>query len=254
MLCSGFRGAALALVVGGVAASVGACGGKVVVDGEDSAGGSVVGSGGAGGFGGSANTATGSSVGGSSVGGSSVGGSSVGGSSVGGSSVGGGAGNASSSVASTGSGAGGGLPEECPDEYPTTAGPCAPDGLVCDYGGFCNFVECFDGMWAFPLCERRAVRSNRTAALPPPSRVEGEHLHDLVAGAAVAANGEGSAVGGERSGEVAKVHGRVLSEARLWPVGLKKSSVKVTSVPSNTMLPPRARGLALRAVGPKIKS
>ncbi|MEZ4440072.1 MAG: hypothetical protein R3B72_13330 [Polyangiaceae bacterium] len=56
------------------------------------------------------------------------------------------------SSGSTTTGVGGGLQEGCPDQKPDSAGSCSPDGLFCDYGGFCNFVECIDGQWAFPLC------------------------------------------------------------------------------------------------------
>ena len=41
--------------------------------------------------------------------------------------------------------------EGCPPEKPT-GGTCAPEGLVCDYGGFCNFVVCSNGGWSFPVC------------------------------------------------------------------------------------------------------
>ena len=48
-------------------------------------------------------------------------------------------------------GQGGGLAEGCPPTLPMS-GACTPDGLLCDYGGFCNFVMCESGSWTFPLC------------------------------------------------------------------------------------------------------
>lgn len=66
--------------------------------------------------------------------------------------VGGAGGDSSTGGAAGGGGSDGGLPAGCPATIPTEPGPCAPDGLICEYGGFCNFVECFDGMWTWPLC------------------------------------------------------------------------------------------------------
>lgn len=49
-------------------------------------------------------------------------------------------------------GSGGQPPEGCPEVLPLEPGPCAPDGLVCDYGGYCNFVVCHDGKWMHSPC------------------------------------------------------------------------------------------------------
>jgi hypothetical protein len=60
-----------------------------------------------------------------------------------------------SSSGATGSSSGGGGDEgACPPDKPEpgVAEPCAPDGLVCDYGGFCNFVICEGGDWIAPIC------------------------------------------------------------------------------------------------------
>jgi len=47
---------------------------------------------------------------------------------------------------------GGGQPQEgCPPSLPSP-GACAPDGLFCEYGGFCESVTCLNGIWVFPIC------------------------------------------------------------------------------------------------------
>ena len=62
-----------------------------------------------------------------------------------------GAGGQAGHGAAAGSGSGGGLAEGCPAVKPT-GGTCAPEGLFCDYGGFCNSASCLGGVWSFPLC------------------------------------------------------------------------------------------------------
>jgi hypothetical protein len=111
----------LLLVAPGMA---GACGGSTVIGPDDATTGSG-GSGGTGADGGAGPTAGG----GDTSGGGGEGG------------TGGGVG-----------GSGGSLPEGCPPIKPTQPGACAPEGLKCDYGGFCNFVDCLNGSWQFPLC------------------------------------------------------------------------------------------------------
>jgi hypothetical protein len=59
-----------------------------------------------------------------------------------------------SSSSSATSSSSGGDEGECPPDKPElgAAEPCAPDGLVCDYGGFCNSVICEGGDWIAPIC------------------------------------------------------------------------------------------------------
>ena len=82
----------------------------------------------------------GASAGGQNTGGQDAGGQDTGGQDAGGQAQGGGQG-----------GVGGALSEGCPAEKPS-GGPCSPDGLFCDWGGFCNAAQCQDGMWVFPIC------------------------------------------------------------------------------------------------------
>jgi hypothetical protein len=60
-------------------------------------------------------------------------------------------GSGGDAAADGGGGAGGGLAEGCPPALPE-GGACAPDGLMCDYGGFCNSATCEGGTWQFPIC------------------------------------------------------------------------------------------------------
>ena len=130
-----------------IAAFVVSCGGSAEEDASGGSGGSGgSGNGGAGGASGAgASTGGGGSSGSSGSGGGSGSSGSGGGS---GSSGSGGSGGTSGTGASAGTGGTGGT-GECPEDRPTEGGPCAPEGLRCQYGGVCSYdwVRCEGGQW-----------------------------------------------------------------------------------------------------------